>query len=66
MSKITDYMIENGIVIEEKEPTQEVKIPNDLLHFMKNNPTANFNDYLDELMVQSYIKDVETRHGKKE
>jgi len=41
--------------------SEKVNIPNDLSDFMKKNPTANFNDYLDELMVQAFIKDVEEK-----
>ena len=41
--------------------SEKVKIPNDLASFMKKNPTATFNDYLDERIVQSFIKDVEER-----
>tara|TARA_B100000073_G_scaffold339936_1_gene339045 strand:- start:465 stop:815 length:351 start_codon:yes stop_codon:yes gene_type:complete len=41
--------------------SEKVNIPDDLSDFMKKNPTADFNDYLDELMVQAFIKDVEEK-----
>ena len=44
--------------------SEKVNIPSDLSDFMKKNPTANFNDYLDELMVQAFIKNVEERSHK--
>ena len=42
----------------EKEIPQ-VEIPLDLATFIKNNPSANFNDYLEEKTVQRFIKENE-------
>jgi len=42
----------------EKEIPQ-VEIPLDLANFIKNNPSANFNDYLEEKTVQRFIKENE-------
>ena len=41
--------------------SEKVNVPNDLSDFIKKNPTANFNDYLDELLVQAFIKGVEEK-----
>ena len=41
--------------------SEKVNIPNDLSDFMEKNPTADFNDYLDELLVQAFIKGVEEK-----
>ena len=42
----------------EKEIPQ-VEIPLDLATFIKKNPSANFNDYLEEKIVQKFIKENE-------
>ena len=54
---IATVMKDTGEVHEGYVP--KVKLPKDLSNFKNKNPDANFNDYLDELIVQEFIKENE-------
>jgi len=60
----SEHYCSKGCYKEDEKEIPQVEIPLDLATFIKNNPGANFNDYLEEKIVQRFIKENEKESGE--